>query len=185
MESVKRLTSKAGLPFFSPKDVSFLPSPIQQPSKIRVRTLLGHCLYRRVIIWTVAVLFLLFLALFSGAHGGRERILELVEFGKGGAKGKGNQGAHKGGGGPGGGGGPKGGAVEAPKEPPKPTFHWMKYRQYVPDPTIQLIPPAAEPIFYPQFAFSTFYFYFFSRETPIPPKFLFGPGLIELTLVNN
>ncbi|TDZ26470.1 hypothetical protein Cob_v000497 [Colletotrichum orbiculare MAFF 240422] len=42
----------------------FLPPPsttIHQP-KIRVRAILGHCLYRRVVIWTVTISFLLALA---------------------------------------------------------------------------------------------------------------------------
>lgn len=42
----------------------FLPAPsttIHQP-KIRVRAILGHCLYRRVVIWTVTVSFLVALA---------------------------------------------------------------------------------------------------------------------------
>ncbi|KAK3944075.1 hypothetical protein QBC46DRAFT_6724 [Diplogelasinospora grovesii] len=52
------------------KDEGYLlPLPVRQQPKIRVRTLLGHCLYRRVIIWSVAILSLICLTLFtSGVH---------------------------------------------------------------------------------------------------------------------
>ena len=60
---------------------SLLPRPAyHQKPKIRVRTLLGHCLYRRVILWTAAGLVIIFLTLTSGNHGlRRERLLDLVK----------------------------------------------------------------------------------------------------------
>ncbi|KAK4042716.1 hypothetical protein C8A01DRAFT_44336 [Parachaetomium inaequale] len=61
---------------------SLLPRPAyhHQKPKIRVRTLLGHCLYRRVILWTAAGLVIVFLTLTSGNHGlRRERLLDLVK----------------------------------------------------------------------------------------------------------
>jgi hypothetical protein len=62
----------------------YLPAPAHSKSTIRVRALLGHCLYRRVIIWSVTILVLTCLTLFTGGvrtrHG---RILDLVDFRKG------------------------------------------------------------------------------------------------------
>jgi hypothetical protein len=124
MGLVSQLTMGKALPFtlFSPTDDGcLLPSPTQHPStpqksKIRVRALLTHCLYRRVLIWTVAAVFLVSLTLFSGGvHHGRGRILGLVDFGKGRAKKGGDNGAQHG----------------DSKEEEKKQPHWMKYKQYV------------------------------------------------------
>ncbi|KAK3377861.1 hypothetical protein B0H63DRAFT_227807 [Podospora didyma] len=67
----------------SSKDEKYwLPLPVHQQPKLRVRTLLGHCLYRRVILWSVAVLFILCLTLStSGVHLHHSRILDYVDFG--------------------------------------------------------------------------------------------------------
>lgn len=57
-----------------------LPHPAHHKSKFRIRALLGHCLYRRVILWCVAVLVLLCFA-FSASRPGlrRQRLIELAE----------------------------------------------------------------------------------------------------------
>ncbi|KAL2162611.1 hypothetical protein VTH06DRAFT_6447 [Thermothelomyces fergusii] len=61
----------------SDREKSLLPHPVHQ--KPRIRALLGHCLYRRVILWTSAGLALLLLTLSSGKPGiRRERLLDLV-----------------------------------------------------------------------------------------------------------
>ncbi|KAH8893364.1 hypothetical protein GQ53DRAFT_780798 [Thozetella sp. PMI_491] len=66
------------------EDRPLLPLPAHQKPKIRVRTLLSHCLYRRVIIWTVALLFLIVLGFSTGGvQTRRGRILDLVDFRKG------------------------------------------------------------------------------------------------------
>jgi len=58
-----------------------LPLSTHRQPKIRVRTILGHCLYRRVIIWIVTALFLLCMGLMaSSSNFGRTRILGLVDF---------------------------------------------------------------------------------------------------------
>ncbi|KAL2259606.1 hypothetical protein VTK26DRAFT_6656 [Humicola hyalothermophila] len=57
-----------------------LPSPVHQKTKLRVRTLWGHCLYRRVILWSVVVLVILGIALASSSgQQRRERLLAFVE----------------------------------------------------------------------------------------------------------
>ncbi|KAL2191939.1 hypothetical protein L209DRAFT_85780 [Thermothelomyces heterothallicus CBS 203.75] len=72
LKSSSSLTS-----LLSNNEKSLLPRPVYQKPKIR--TLLGHCLYRRVILWTAAGLALLFLTLSSGKRGPRrERLLDLV-----------------------------------------------------------------------------------------------------------
>ncbi|KAK0635784.1 hypothetical protein B0T17DRAFT_624651 [Bombardia bombarda] len=60
----------------------FLPPPVHQKPKIRVRALLGHCLYRRVIIWSVAGLFLLCLGLSTTGGVGIRRggILDMIRI---------------------------------------------------------------------------------------------------------
>ncbi len=45
--------------------------------RLRVRALLGHCLYRRVVIWTVTILFLLSVTLFRTAVGGSRRLSKV------------------------------------------------------------------------------------------------------------
>lgn len=69
---------------FQMTDDFLLPPPGQHQRKIRVRTLLGHCLYRRVIIWTITLLSLLSLTLYSSGSVVRTtgRILNLVDFSK-------------------------------------------------------------------------------------------------------
>ncbi|KAK0720791.1 hypothetical protein B0H67DRAFT_600181 [Lasiosphaeris hirsuta] len=57
-----------------------LPLPFQQP-KIRVRALLGHCLYRRVVIWSLTIVFVLCLTLSTnGGHIRHGRLRGLVDF---------------------------------------------------------------------------------------------------------
>ncbi|KAL2137955.1 hypothetical protein VTI28DRAFT_7766 [Corynascus sepedonium] len=58
---------------------SLLPRPVYQKPRIRVRSLLGHCLYRRVVLWIAAGLAVLFLILNSGERDlRRDRLLDLV-----------------------------------------------------------------------------------------------------------
>ncbi len=60
-----------------------LPAPVYQKPKIRVREVLSHCLYRRVIIWSLTLLTLLFIGVCtSGVHTRHGRVLDLVDFGK-------------------------------------------------------------------------------------------------------
>lgn len=79
------LRQKCASPCFSQLKHDFLlPPPAYQP-KIRVRSLLGHCLYRRVIIWTVISLSLLCLMVYNS--GGIVRtttggMLDFVELSK-------------------------------------------------------------------------------------------------------
>jgi hypothetical protein len=49
--------------------------------RLRVRTLLGHCLYRRVVIWTVTVLLLFSLTIFKTAATSRVRRLARLATG--------------------------------------------------------------------------------------------------------
>ncbi|KAK3685837.1 hypothetical protein B0T22DRAFT_231838 [Podospora appendiculata] len=81
---LRRSKSDSFSSIHSSKDEKYLlPLSVQKQPKIRVvRALLGHCLYRRVILWTVAVLFLLCLTLFSGVNVRHKRILDLVDFRK-------------------------------------------------------------------------------------------------------
>lgn len=74
-------SSPKSLPSILPRDEkSLLPLPVHQKRKIRVRELLGHCLYRRVILWTVAVLFMICLTLSStGARFRGDSLRGLVE----------------------------------------------------------------------------------------------------------
>jgi hypothetical protein len=58
-----------------------LPLPVNSKTKFRIKALLGHCLYRRVIIWGTVVLALLVLALSAGPSK-REALLDLVDFRK-------------------------------------------------------------------------------------------------------
>ncbi|KAB5525750.1 hypothetical protein GE09DRAFT_976415 [Coniochaeta sp. 2T2.1] len=61
-----------------------LPPPAYQQPRIKIRTILGHCLYRRVIIWTATILLLLGIMLYSGGgvHATTDRVLDFVDFGK-------------------------------------------------------------------------------------------------------
>lgn len=128
MELIARLTKGKPytFPLFSPSKDGYLapyPSPTQRHPKIRVRTFFTHCLYRRVLLWTVAVLVILSLTLFSGGfRAGHGRLLDLVDFRKGKV-------------------GEKKVGDKKPKEqvnkngPPAEEGarmpHWIKYRQYV------------------------------------------------------
>ncbi|OTA95040.1 hypothetical protein M434DRAFT_70053 [Hypoxylon sp. CO27-5] len=47
------------------KSETYLPVSTKPQSKFRVKALLGHCLYRRVVIWTVVVIILLSVTLFN------------------------------------------------------------------------------------------------------------------------
>ncbi len=86
MEPASSLTSSKSDSFsriLSTRDEKYvlLPPPVHQKPKIRVRALLGHCLYRRVIIWTLGVVCLLWLAFTtSGVRLRNGRVLDFVEF---------------------------------------------------------------------------------------------------------
>jgi hypothetical protein len=61
-----------------------LPISNKPKSKLRVKALLGHCLYRRVVIWTIVVIACLSLTLFNPQLNTRSReVLEMVNLGKG------------------------------------------------------------------------------------------------------
>lgn len=68
--------SSASLSSLLSKEEKFLlPPRVHRKSKFRLRTLLGHCLYRRLILWTAAGLSLLCLAVTSQRSGTyRERL---------------------------------------------------------------------------------------------------------------
>jgi hypothetical protein len=68
--------SSASLSSLLSKEEKFLlPPRVHRKSKFRLRTLLGHCLYRRLILWTAAGLALLCLAVTSRRSGSyRERL---------------------------------------------------------------------------------------------------------------
>lgn len=67
------------------KGESLLPGgPRAQNQKIKMRSLLGHCLYRRVIVWTIAVVLILGVILSTRVPNKRERILALVQAHRGG-----------------------------------------------------------------------------------------------------
>jgi hypothetical protein len=64
-------------------DKPLLPYAPRQRSRVRIRTLLGHCLYRRVLLWGAACLALICFALVtnSGSSGlRRERLLEFTKL---------------------------------------------------------------------------------------------------------
>jgi hypothetical protein len=65
------------------KEDYFLPVSTKPQSKLRVRALLGHCLYRRVVIWALVVVVLLSITLFNPqlSHNTRN-VLDLVQIGK-------------------------------------------------------------------------------------------------------
>ncbi|RYP67770.1 hypothetical protein DL770_008551 [Monosporascus sp. CRB-9-2] len=75
--------------FITRKDEPHLPISSQPKPVIRFRTLLGHCLYRRVVIWTFVVVVCLYFTLFNPRLNTTSReVLELVNLGKGQFKGK-------------------------------------------------------------------------------------------------
>ncbi|EHA56984.1 hypothetical protein MGG_11809 [Pyricularia oryzae 70-15] len=55
--------------FTSTQKGEWLPAPAQSRQKVRLRALLGHCLYRRVILWTLAVITLGFWVFFTRRGG--------------------------------------------------------------------------------------------------------------------
>ncbi|KAM0808978.1 hypothetical protein AB5N19_09321 [Seiridium cardinale] len=65
------------------KQEIFLPISTKPQPKLRVRALLGHCLYRRVVIWTLVVIALLSFTLFNPRLTSSSRnVLDLVQMGK-------------------------------------------------------------------------------------------------------
>ncbi|KAI0473156.1 hypothetical protein GGR56DRAFT_602174 [Xylariaceae sp. FL0804] len=61
-----------------------LPVTTKPRSKFRVTSLLGHCLYRRVVIWSLVVIVLLGLSLFNPGLSAQSRnVLDLVQGTKG------------------------------------------------------------------------------------------------------
>jgi hypothetical protein len=66
------------------KDDLFLPVSTKPRAKFQVRALLGHCLYRRVVIWTLVVIGLFSITLFNPRITQNSRnVLDLVQLGKG------------------------------------------------------------------------------------------------------
>jgi hypothetical protein len=66
------------------KDETFLPTTTKPQPKFRVRALLGHCLYRRVVVWGLVVIVVLSVTLFQPQLTHRSRkVLDLVQLGKG------------------------------------------------------------------------------------------------------
>ena len=64
---------------------SLLALPAYQQPKLRVRALLGHCLYRRVILWTLTILFVVCLTVSTrGVRLRHDTILDFVDFRQGG-----------------------------------------------------------------------------------------------------
>ncbi|KAI0009928.1 hypothetical protein F4779DRAFT_335176 [Xylariaceae sp. FL0662B] len=76
MERISNLMSrKSG---FSKSEI-MLPITTKPQSKFRVTALLGHCLYRRVVIWTIVIIALLSVTLFNPRLTARSRdVLDLV-----------------------------------------------------------------------------------------------------------
>ncbi|KAL2268710.1 hypothetical protein VTJ83DRAFT_3556 [Remersonia thermophila] len=69
---------------FAGKDTYLLPFAVKahQNTKFRIRTLLSHCLYRRVIFWGIVIVALLCLSLTTTSRGDtlrRARLLELTK----------------------------------------------------------------------------------------------------------
>ncbi|KAI1336886.1 hypothetical protein F5Y15DRAFT_190121 [Xylariaceae sp. FL0016] len=66
------------------KDEMHLPVTTKSQSKFKVKTLLGHCLYRRVVIWTVLIIILLTISLFNPQITTKSRnVLDMVQGSKG------------------------------------------------------------------------------------------------------
>jgi hypothetical protein len=79
------LRKSDSLPSLLPrKEEDFLPTSTKPQPRFRVRQLLGHCLYRRVVIWTLVVIVLLSITLFNPriTHT-PQNVLDLVQLGKG------------------------------------------------------------------------------------------------------
>lgn len=59
----------------------FLPMSTKPQSKLRVRALLGHCLYRRVVVWGLVAVALLSITLFNPQLTHRSKnVLDLVQI---------------------------------------------------------------------------------------------------------
>ncbi|KAI1105342.1 hypothetical protein F4804DRAFT_350861 [Jackrogersella minutella] len=69
------------------KSEVYLPVTTKPQPKFRVKALLGHCLYRRVVIWTVVIIVLLSITLFNPRLTARSRdVFDLVHGSKSGTK---------------------------------------------------------------------------------------------------
>lgn len=64
-------------------DDLFLPVSTKPRARFQVRALLGHCLYRRVVIWTLVVIGLFSITLFNPQITQSRNVLDLVQLGKG------------------------------------------------------------------------------------------------------
>lgn len=65
------------------KSEIYLPVSTKPQPKFRVKALLGHCLYRRVVIWTVVIIILLSFTLFNPRITARSRdVFDLVHGSK-------------------------------------------------------------------------------------------------------
>ncbi|KAI1845171.1 hypothetical protein JX266_008718 [Neoarthrinium moseri] len=87
MEKVSNLILRKSDSFssiLSKKEEAFLPMALKPKPKFRLKALLSHCLYRRVVIWTLVAIVLLSVTLFNPriAHSHRN-VLDLVPLGKG------------------------------------------------------------------------------------------------------
>ena len=67
----------------SGKNEIFLPVTTKTSSRFRLRQILGHCLYRRVVIWTLLIIVLLSLTFFNPQFRQRtpKDVLGLVQMG--------------------------------------------------------------------------------------------------------
>ncbi|KAI1091334.1 hypothetical protein F5B19DRAFT_280395 [Rostrohypoxylon terebratum] len=73
--------------FMARKSEIYLPVSTKPQPKFRVKALLGHCLYRRVVIWTVVIIVLLSFTLFNPRITARSRdVFDLVHGSKNEAK---------------------------------------------------------------------------------------------------
>lgn len=68
----------------SGKNEIFLPVTTKTSSRFRLRQILGHCLYRRVVIWALLIIVLLSLTFFNPQFSQRtpKDVLGLVQMGK-------------------------------------------------------------------------------------------------------
>lgn len=68
----------------SGKNEIFLPVTTKTSSRFRLRQILGHCLYRRVVIWSLLIIVLLSLTFFNPQFSQRtpKDVLGLVQMGK-------------------------------------------------------------------------------------------------------
>ncbi|KAI0134078.1 hypothetical protein BJ170DRAFT_183727 [Xylariales sp. AK1849] len=83
VKTILRKSSNSISSVMSQKEDILLPMSTKPAPKLRVRTVLGHCLYRRVVIWTLVVIALLSITLFNPriTHNTRN-VLDLVQLGK-------------------------------------------------------------------------------------------------------